>query len=120
MDELERLLADLANEAPPAESLGRVAPRVKSALRRRALTRYVLAAAAMLAAGVFAWPNAEPLPPLPRVPDFSIPAPDFALSKTVVPVPSRSRVVRPKATLVDGDKLKLASTDPNVVIYWSL
>jgi hypothetical protein len=123
MDELENLLAGLAQEAPPADSLARVAPKVKSTLRRRAVTRYFLAAAAMLAAGFFAVPGADPLPPLPRVPDFAIPAPDFALSKTIAPVPSRSHLARPKApkaTVVAEDKLKLASTDPNVVIYWSL
>lgn len=123
MDELDDLLTGLSQQAPPSESLARVAPRVKSTLRRRAVTRYCLAAAAMLAAGFFAIPNPEPLPPLPRLPDLSIPAPDFALSKTIAPVPSRSHLARPKppkATMAGEDKLKLASTDPNVVIYWSL
>lgn len=123
MDELDRLLEDLSEEAPPADSIARVAPRVKNTLRRRTITRYTLATAAMLAAGFFALPNPEPLPPLPRLPEFSIPAPDFALSKTIAPVPSRSHLARPKtpkATMAGEDKLKLASTDPNVVIYWSL
>lgn len=123
MDELDDLLTGLSQQAPPSESLARVAPRVKSTLRRRAVTRYCLAAAAMLAAGFFALPQPEALPPLPAVPDFHLPAPDFALSKSIVPVPSRSRLARPqmpKAILTGEDKLKLASTDPNVVIYWSL
>jgi hypothetical protein len=132
MDELDLLLKDLAAEAPPADSLARVGPKVRGALRRRAITRYCLAAAAMLAAVVFAWPPQEAVP-LPAVPDFSIPAPDFALSPfglsplTVPPTvlsPSQSRQKpRPAQSLprmVDGDKLELASTDPNVVIYWSL
>ncbi|GAB4364887.1 MAG: hypothetical protein OHK0021_08640 [Bryobacter sp.] len=123
MDELDLLLRDMANEAPPAESLAKVGPRVRGTLRRRAVTRYCLAAAAMLATVLLAWPSAEPVP-LPKVPDFSIPAPDFALSPRIFPSPSQSRMrpSRPRRMprLVDGDKLELASTDPNVVIYWSL
>ncbi len=119
MDELDLLLKDLAAEAPPEESLARVGPRVRRTLRMRAVTRYCLAAAAMLAAVVLAWPRAEEVP-LPKMPEFHVPAPDFALSKSVVPVPSRSGIARPKATLAGGDKLKLSSTDPKVVIYWSL
>ncbi len=119
MDELDRLLKDLGNAPLPEDAVARVAPRVRATLRRRALTRYCLAAAAMLAAVVFAWPAPEAVPP-PALPDFRIPAPDFALSPAPPPFPSRSRVVKPLPRVVDGDKLQLASTDPNVVIYWSL
>jgi hypothetical protein len=119
MDELDLLLKDLANAPLPEESVARVAPRVRAALRRRAVTRYCLAAAAMLATVVFAWPEPEFIPP-PQMPDFRIAAPDFALSIAPPPVPSQSRVAKPRPRVVDGDKLQLASTDPNVVIYWSL
>jgi hypothetical protein len=119
MDDLDLLLGELSREAPPAGSLAQVGPRVRARLRQRAVTRYFLAAAAMLATLILAWPRPEPVA-WPGVPEFAMPAPDFALSKSVVPVPSRSRVERPKAAIVGGDKLKLTTNDPKVVIYWSL
>ncbi len=123
MDELEDLLAGLRQQAPPRESLERIGPRVHAALRRRRMTRYVLAAAALLAATIWMIPReAEPVPlpdpirPVIAVPDLILnaPAPVMLSSHRAKPTP------RPRVRIVDEETIELASSNPNVKILWSM
>lgn len=121
MDELEDLLGSLREEQPPAEALDRVGPRVRTALRRRTMTRWVLAAAAVLALVVVNVPrNEEPIA-LPDPVRAIIPVPDLFLpAPAPAPVMLSSHRARPKPTLVDDHTLQLPSSDPNIKILWSL
>ena len=119
MDDLDLLLTNLRNEPLPEDSLNRIAPRVHQTLRRRRITRYTLAAAALLAATTLGLQTSQPDIPLPdpgkaiiAVPGLFIPVP--------APATLSSRRAKPKATIVDEHTVQLASTDKNVVIYWSL
>jgi hypothetical protein len=121
MDELELLLDGLRSEAPPQASLDRIAPGVHRRLHRRRFIQFALATAASFAALAWAlYPTQQPIPlPAPgraiiAVPDliFSAPAP--------APTTLSLRRAKLKPHLVDEHTLQLASTDPNVVIYWSL
>lgn len=119
MDELELLLEGLREEAPPVEALERVGPRVRGALRRRRATRMVLAMAALLAMAVWLVPReAEPVP-LPEPVKAIIAVPDLIVN-VPAPVTLSSHRAKPKARVVDEHTLQLASSNPNVVIYWSL
>src|SRR5438045_3509069 len=98
MDDLDLLLGELSQEAPPAESLGRVAPRVRAAIRRRQFTQWTLAAAAMIAAVLLALPEKQADIPLPEPVQAIIAVPDLILSSPA-PAPlnlSRHRA-KPKA-----------------------
>ncbi len=119
MDDLDLLLTNLRNEPLPEDSLNRIAPRVYKTLRRRRLTSYTLAAAALLAATILSLPSSHPDVPLPdpgkaiiSVPDLFMPAP--------APATLSSRRAKPKAKMLDEHTVQLASTDSNVIIFWSL
>jgi len=119
MDDLDLLLTNLREEPLPQDSLNRIAPRVHQTLRRRRLTRYTLAAAFLLAATILSLPTNQTDIPLPdpgkaiiAVPDLFLPAP--------APATLSSRRAKPKATMLDEHTVQLASTDKNVIIYWSL
>jgi hypothetical protein len=119
MDDLDLLLTNLRDEPLPEDSLARIAPRVHQTLRRRRITRYTLAAAALLAATIASLPTSQPDIPLPDPGKAIISVPDL-----FIPVPAQptlsSRRAKPKATMLDEHTVQLASTDNNVIIYWSL
>lgn len=115
MDDLDLLLNDLAQEAPPQASLDRIRPRLQATLRRRRVTRFTLAAAALIAVWQLVPPPADIPLPLPgeaiiTVPDLVIAAPQIRLSQQR----------RPKPRMLDENTVQLASTNPNIVILWSL
>lgn len=115
MDDLDLLLNDLAQEAPPQASLDRIRPRLQATLRRRRVTRFTLAAAALIAVWQLVPPPADIPLPLPgeaiiTVPDLVIDAPQIRLSQQR----------RPKPRMLDENTVQLASTNPNIVILWSL
>ena len=119
MDELEILLNDLREEALPADSLARIAPRVQRTLRRRRMTRLALATAAVMAVSVLSLYRAPLDVALPEPGEAIIAVPDLLLT---IPAPATLsyRRAKPKAIVVGEGTLQLASTDQNVVIYWSL
>ncbi len=119
MDQLELLLSDLREEALPEDSLGRIAPRVQRTLRRRRMTRFALATAALMALCVMSLYRMPVDVPLPEPDEAIITVPDLALT---IPAPAMlsSRRAKPKAIVVGEGTLQLASTDQNIVIYWSL
>ena len=119
MDELELLLEGLREEQPPREALDRVGTRVRSALRRRRVTQFALAAAAMLAMTVWLIPREMEPVPLPEPVKAIIAVPDLILS-VPAPVTLSSHRAKPRARMVDENTMQLASSNPNVVIYWSL
>ena len=115
MDDLDLLLNGLAQESPPQESLDRIRPRVRATIRRRRATGFTLAAAALIAAWQFVPPpTAIQLPPpgvaIITAPDLIISAPSIHLSQHR----------RPKPRMLDDNTVQLASTNPNIVILWSL
>lgn len=116
MDDLDLLLSDLAQEAPPQASLDRIRPRVQATLRRRRVTGFTLAAAALIACWQLVPPPADIPLPLPgeaiiTVPDLVIAAP---------PQIRLSQQRRPKPRMLDENTVQLASTNPNIIILWSL
>ncbi len=119
MDQLELLLSDLREEALPVDSLGRIAPRVQRTLRRRRVTRLALATAAVMVMSLLSLYRMPEDVALPKPGEAIITAPDLVLT---IPAPAMlsSRRAKPKATVVSDGTLQLASTDKNVVIYWSL
>ncbi|WP_031500517.1 hypothetical protein [Bryobacter aggregatus] len=121
MDELELLLGRLAREAPPQKHLDRLRQRVHASIRRRRITRWTLAAALVLGAWqLTSIRETEILLPAPG--EALIAVPDLILAPPVVAAPISRRAPRPKhvATPFDQDTIQLASTDKNVIIYWSL
>jgi hypothetical protein len=121
MDELELLLDGLRSEAPPQASLDRIAPAVHTRLLRRRLVHFALAAAASFAALTWALYPTQQAIPLPAPGQAIIAVPDLIFSAPAPAPPTLSfRRAKPKPHLVDEHTLQLASTDPKVVIYWSL
>jgi hypothetical protein len=119
MDELELLLEGLREEQPPAEALERVGPRVRAALLRRRVTQFVLAAAALVGMTIWMMPGEMEPVPLPEPVKAIIAVPDLILT-VPAPVTLSSHRAKQRARVVDENTLQLASSDPNVVIYWSL
>jgi hypothetical protein len=120
MDELDLLLDGLRREAPPADSLARIGPRFWRTIQRRRIAMACAATAATVLCLLGLSVVRQPELPLPAPPALRIPVPDLLISEPALPV-LRSRVKpRPQPRAVDAQTIQLASTDPNVVIYWSL
>jgi hypothetical protein len=116
MDPLDGLLEELAREPLPAESLARIRPRVESAIKRRRAAWGFAAMAASLA--LVLWmqrPVSAPIP-LPEPVQALIAVPDLVLSPTPAPQP----VSRRRFKVIDENTVQLATTNPDIVIYWSL
>jgi len=119
MDDLALLLGDLRSQDLPAVSMDRIAHRVNGTLRRRRYTKYTLAAAALLAATILSIPKTAADIPLPDPGKAIITVPDLLLSAPA-PATLSFRRAKPKVTMADEHTLQLASTDKNILIYWSL
>ena len=119
MDELELLLGDLRSQDLPAVSMDRIAHRVKGTLMRRRYMRYTLAAAALLAVAILSVPRNIAEIPLPDPGKAIITVPDVLLSAPA-PATLSFRRAKPKVTMADEHTLQLASTDKNILVYWSL
>lgn len=117
MDELALLLDGLRREAPPADSLARIGPRFWRTIHRR---RIALAFAATLICLLGFTLLPQPDVPLPAPPRLQIPVPELIFSAPAPPQVSRRVKPRPQPRVVDAQTIQLASTDPKVVIYWSL
>ncbi|MBM3763479.1 MAG: hypothetical protein FJW36_24995 [Acidobacteria bacterium] len=118
MDELELLLEGLRDEQPQREAVERGAAKVYSRLRRRRVTQIVLGLAPMVAA-VSMIPEAPEPVELPEPVKAIITVPDLIVTVSA-PVNLSSHRAKPKARMVDEHTIRLASSNPNVVIDWSM
>ena len=114
MDDLDLLLNGIAQEAPPQASLDRIRPRVHATIRRRRITGFTLAAAALIAAWQLVPPPTDI--PLPLPGEAIIAVPDLVISSPQI----RHSQKRAKPRMLDENTVQLASTNPNIVILWSL
>lgn len=118
MDELELLLEGLREEQPRREAVERGAAKVYARLRRRRVTQIALGLAAMVALLLMVPGAPEPVE-LPEPVKAIITVPDLIVT-VPAPVKLSSHRAKPKARMVDEHTIQLASSDPNVVIYWSM